>query len=148
MSGCLTRSTASSLLRRHWRWQRVFPAPTRWKSETTEGRRHYYETNVHRAVRATGIDKRASCHTFRHSFATRLLERGHDIRGVDHLIYTHVLRHEVFAARWIRHDDIAEHRSREGWTLDRKRSDRGAVDILVSPTASAAAASSLLSPPG
>jgi site-specific recombinase XerD len=87
--------------------------PTRWKSETAEGRHHYHETNVQRAVtravRATGIEKRASCHTFRHSFATHLLKRGHDIRTVQELlghrdvattmIYTHVLRN---GARGIR----------------------------------------------
>jgi site-specific recombinase XerD len=54
-------------------------APARWKSETTEGRHHDHQTNVQRAVPravgATGIDKRASYHTFRHSFATHLLKR-------------------------------------------------------------------------
>jgi integrase len=70
---------------RDWRWQWVFPAPQRWKGQDGgEGRHHYHETNVQRAVtraaRAAGMTKRVTCHTFRHSSATHLLERGHDIR--------------------------------------------------------------------
>ncbi len=90
------------------RWQWVFPAASRWRDrEGNEGRHHLHETVVQRAVtrtaRASGVDKRVTTHTFRHSFATHLLERGHDIRTVQELlghrdvattmIYTHVLRH-------------------------------------------------------
>jgi Phage integrase family len=102
---------------------------------------------VTRAVRATGIDKRASCHTFRHSFATHLLERGHDIRTVQELlghrevsttmIYTHVLRHGCARCSQPAGSgmtNIAAQRPREDWTLHRKWSDRSAVDILVGRT--------------
>jgi integrase len=54
-----------------------FRAPPRWRDrEGKEGRHHIHETNVQRAVpkavRASGIDQRVTCHTFRHSFATHL----------------------------------------------------------------------------
>jgi integron integrase len=92
---------------REWAWQWVFPA-TRTQRDPATGRRrrhHLHSSCVQRAVkeavRRSGIAKRATCHTFRHSFATHLLEAGYDIRTVQELlghrnvrttmIYTHVL---------------------------------------------------------
>lgn len=100
---------------REWIWQYVFPSHSLSPDEQ-DGvirRFHVSETGLQKAVKAAvqkaGIPKKVGCHTFRHCFATHLLEAGYDIRTVQELlghkdvkttmIYTHVLNHGPNAVR-------------------------------------------------
>ncbi|MCC6774962.1 MAG: integron integrase [Gemmatimonadaceae bacterium] len=101
----LARKLPSAL--RDWRWAWVFPATRQYRDRTTRRamRHHLYETTVQRAIStagvSSGLSKRVTAHTFRHSFATHLLRNGYDFRTVQELlghqdvsttmVYLHVL---------------------------------------------------------
>ena len=98
---------------REFRWQYVFPAKNMSRDPRSDAvrRHHVLESGLQKAVKTAvdkaGITKRVSCHTFRHSFATHLLENGVNIRVVQELmghadvktteIYTHVMEKDISA---------------------------------------------------
>jgi len=100
---------------KEWIWQYVFPSAQVAKDSKTNVTRRWYmsDSTLQKAVRdaalAAKIEKRVGCHTFRHSFATHLLQSGYDIRTVQELlghkdvkttmIYTHVLNRGGLAVR-------------------------------------------------
>jgi integron integrase len=105
----LARTSPKALRETGWQW--VFPARKRSLDPRSgrEMRHHVLESGLHKAVKRAaqraGLDKKVSCHTLRHSFATHMLEHGVNIRVLQELlghadvktteIYTHVMARDI-----------------------------------------------------
>ena len=102
---------------REWGWQYIFPSQNLSKDPQTDGdtpyRHHKHASSLQKAIikaaKAAGITKHVTPHTFRHSFATHLLESGYDIRTIQQLlghknvkttmIYTHIAKRGLQGVR-------------------------------------------------
>jgi integrase len=118
--GVGTTGISASLIRKHPNlereqgWAYLFPATRTFQDGEGRRRRHHRHESVvqravHAAAHAAGIQKRVTCHTLRHSFATHLLKAGTDIRTIQELmghtdlrttmIYTHVVERGALGVR-------------------------------------------------